>query len=272
MAKRRGEKAGRKLGGKVLLSFDVEEFDLPREHGGKISVKEGVKVSSQGLERILAVLERTGVRATFFVTGNFAKENPEAVRRIVETGHEIGAHGVDHFAPKPSDIAQARRIIEKAVGVRVEGYRQPRMGKQDYTELFRRGYKYDSSVNPAWIPGRYNNLSVPRGVYYRDEVAEIPTSVATKMRIPTFWLALHLFPFGVYLWLARRALKETEYLATYFHPWEFAEIRSFAEVPAYIKLNSGEKLARRLEKLIKKLRQDGAQFVTYREYLEQVSR
>ena len=38
---------------KVLLSFDVEEFDLPKEHGGEISLEEGVKVSAEGLEKIL---------------------------------------------------------------------------------------------------------------------------------------------------------------------------------------------------------------------------
>ena len=62
---------------KILLSFDVEEFDLPREHGGEISLEEGVKVSSDGLSKILELLERCEVRATFFVTGNFAKINPE---------------------------------------------------------------------------------------------------------------------------------------------------------------------------------------------------
>lgn len=264
-----GGKASRgSRGRKVLLSFDVEEFDLPREHGGKISVKRGVKVSSQGLERILKVLDRTGVKATFFVTGNFVAENPEIVKRIFAAGHEIGAHGVDHFNPKPSDVAQAKRIIERAVGGQVEGWRQPRMQKIEYRELKRCGYTYDSSVNPAWIPGRYNNLSVPRRAYEVEGVAEIPTSVATVFRVPVFWLALHVFPFGLYWWLAKRSLAETGYFATYFHPWEFAEIREFGEVPAYIKLNSGEKLVKRLEKLILKLKELDFSFVTYKQFIQ----
>ena len=43
--------------GKVLLSFDIEEFDLPREKGEAISLDEGIKVSSDGAERILKILE-----------------------------------------------------------------------------------------------------------------------------------------------------------------------------------------------------------------------
>jgi hypothetical protein len=40
------------MSGKVMLSFDVEEFDLPREHGGKILVEEGAEVSAEGLKKI----------------------------------------------------------------------------------------------------------------------------------------------------------------------------------------------------------------------------
>ena len=44
------------MSGKILLSFDVEEFDLPREHGAEISLKKGIKVSVEGLRRILDIL------------------------------------------------------------------------------------------------------------------------------------------------------------------------------------------------------------------------
>jgi len=120
---------------KVLLSFDVEEFDLPREHGGEISLEEGVKVSSDGLVKILALLRRSEVRATFFVTGNFASSRPDLVKEILKDGHEVACHGVDHFEPRASDIRESKKIVEKVAGVKVAGYRQPRMFKIDYAEL-----------------------------------------------------------------------------------------------------------------------------------------
>ena len=41
----------------ILLSFDTEEFDVPREHGVDFSLEEGMKVSVEGTNRILDVLK-----------------------------------------------------------------------------------------------------------------------------------------------------------------------------------------------------------------------
>ena len=255
------------MSGVALLSFDVEEFDLPKEHGEEISLEEGVKVSAEGLERILKVLKKTGVKVTFFVTGNFANSRPDLAREIRNAGHEIACHGVNHFEPGESDIVESKKIIEKIAGVKVTGYRQPRMGSINYDELKRCGYKYDSSVNPAFIPGRYNHLDVPRELFIENGIVEVPTSVATFMRVPLFWLALHLFPLMMYVGFAKMAVKKTGYFATYFHPWEFAEISSFKSVPSYIKHNSGKKMADRLFKVILKLQKKGYAFMTYENYV-----
>ncbi len=254
------------MSGLVLLSFDVEEFDLPRELGEKIPLEEGIKVSAEGLERILKLLKKTGVKATFFCTGNFAKARAEILKRMLIDGHEVACHGVDHFEPNQTDICKSKEIIEKVIGHKVVGYRQPRMQKIDYKELKRCGYKYDSSVNPVLIPGRYNNLKIPRKPFEKDKILEIPTSVATVFRIPLFWLALHLFPVSLYIWLARMSLKKTGYFATYFHPWEFVDLNRYKIVPKYIKRNSGIKLERRLEKVVRNLKKNYS-FVTYTEYV-----
>ena len=81
---------------KVLLSFDTEEFDVPREHGVDISMEESMRISRTGTIRILDVLRNNGVRATFFCTTNFASNAPDVMERIVAEGHEVAAHGCDH--------------------------------------------------------------------------------------------------------------------------------------------------------------------------------
>jgi len=248
---------------KVLLSFDVEEFDLPREHGGKITVKRGAGISSEGLEKILDVLFMEQVEATFFCTVNFAKEQPELVQRIIDDGHELACHGVDHYKPEALDAKRCKKYLEGHFGVKAVGWRQPRMQKIDYDKLAEWGYLYDSSVNPAFIPGRYNNLRVSRKPYLIGKIKEIPTSVATFMRVPLFWLALHLFPLGLYVRMAKMSIKKTGYFATYFHPWEFANLSDFKEVPFYIKKNSGDKLVERLTKVIKELKKTGYSFEKY---------
>ena len=60
----------------ILLSFDTEEFDVPREHGVEYSLEEGMKVSIFGTNRILDTLKENNVKATFFCTGNFAENAP----------------------------------------------------------------------------------------------------------------------------------------------------------------------------------------------------
>ncbi len=56
----------------VLLSFDTEEFDVPREHGVEIPFARSVAISVEGTVRILDALKHGGVRATFFCTADFA--------------------------------------------------------------------------------------------------------------------------------------------------------------------------------------------------------
>jgi hypothetical protein len=62
------------------------------------------------------------------------------------------------------------------------------------------------------------------------------------------------------------SLKKTGYFATYFHPWEFANIMERDNVPKYIKRNSGKKLISRLEKVVTALKESGYEFETYSEF------
>lgn len=138
----------------VLLSFDTEEFDVPREHGVEYdTLKEGMEVSKEGTCRILDVLKQNNVKATFFCTGNFATHAPEVMKRIMDEGHEVACHGVDHWEPKASDFRESKRIVEEVTGTEVRGYRQPRMFPVSDEEIATAGYWYNSSLNPALHSG-----------------------------------------------------------------------------------------------------------------------
>ena len=178
----------------ILLSFDTEEFDVPREHGVDFSLEEGMKVSIEGTNRILDVLKQNGVRATFFCTGNFAEHAPEVMQRIMNEGHEVACHGVDHWQPKETDFDVSKQIVERVTGRKVYGYRQPRMFPVSDSEIARVGYRYNSSLNPAFIPGRYMHLTAPRTWFMKGEVMQIPASVTPWIRFPLFWLSLHNLP------------------------------------------------------------------------------
>ena len=165
----------------ILLSFDTEEFDVPREHGVDFSLEEGMKVSKEGTNRILDVLKQNGVKATFFCTGNFAENAPEVMQRIM-------------WQPKETDFAVSKQIVERVTGCQVYGYRQPRMFPVSDSEIEKAGYRYNSSLNPAFIPGRYMHLTEPRTWFMKGGVMQIPASVTPLVRFPLFWLALHNLP------------------------------------------------------------------------------
>ena len=50
----------------ILLSFDIEEFDAPLEHGVELPFEEQMRTSVEGTRKILACLARHRVKATFF--------------------------------------------------------------------------------------------------------------------------------------------------------------------------------------------------------------
>lgn len=258
----------------ILLSFDTEEFDVPREHGVDYSLEEGMKVSVIGTNRILDVLKRNGVRATFFCTGNFAEHAPEVMKRIMDEGHEVACHGVDHWQPADTDFARSKEIVERITGQTVYGYRQPRMFPVLESEIRRVGYRYNSSLNPAFIPGRYMHLTEPRTWFMKDGVMQIPASVTPWLRFPLFWLSLHNLPQWLYHWLTRRTLNHDGYFVTYFHPWEFYELKEHPELkmPFIIRNHSGQQMTERLDSLIKMLKVRSHEFITFNEFAEKVNR
>lgn len=250
---------------KILLSFDTEEFDVPREKGVDIPLEESVRISSIGMTHILDILARHGVKATFFCTTNFAENAPDIMQRIINEGHEVAAHGCDHWNPLPSDVENSRRILRELTGCDILGYRQPRMFPVSEKEVARCGYLYNSSLNPTFIPGKYMHLSTPRRPFMQDGVLQIPASVTPRLRFPLFWLSYHHLPANTYLALAERTLRHDGYFTTYFHPWEFYDTTSRKDFKLSFVHNrrSGAPMVERLDMLIRRFLAMGAEFVTF---------
>lgn len=79
-----------------------------------------------GTEPVLAILERAGVRATFFLVGRQVERQPELVRRIVAAGHEVANHSYTHRRMIGSSEAHYEdEIARTAAALRREGARGP---------------------------------------------------------------------------------------------------------------------------------------------------
>ena len=114
-----------------------------------------------GIPRILRVLDRLGVRATFFVPGYSAERCPGICRAIRDAGHEIAHHGYLHEGAHGADAAeQERRLLrglaalDEVLGVRPTGYRAPNWELTYETPaiLARHGFVYDSGLMDADHP------------------------------------------------------------------------------------------------------------------------
>lgn len=119
----------------------------------------------------LDLLERIGVRATFFILGMTADAYPRLVEEIAARGHEIGSHGYAHhrvFDQTPDefheDIRRSVEVIEGITGQRPVGYRAPafsinRRTVWAYGALADLGFLWDSSQNDSpRIPNRIRNI------------------------------------------------------------------------------------------------------------------
>jgi peptidoglycan/xylan/chitin deacetylase (PgdA/CDA1 family) len=83
--------------------------------------------------RVLRLLDRLGVPATFFVLGAMADRTPDLLRQTVASGHEIGNHSYDHHHVAETDadgvvasIVRGADAIEAITGERPRFYRPPR--------------------------------------------------------------------------------------------------------------------------------------------------
>src|SRR5688500_7937690 len=239
----------------ILMSFDVEEFDMPLEYNQNLTIYEQMETGFKGLQATMSVINGMDAACTFFTTAHFANWFPDSIRQMSRK-HEIASHTFYHSQYKTADLLQSRLALEDLTGQPVYGLRIPRMMKVPMQDVIQAGYSYDSSVNPTWIPGRYNNLSLPRTVYYDENMLCVPASVSPGLRIPLFWLAFKNMPYNMFKYLAIQTLRKDGYLCLYFHPWEFTDIWEF-EIPGYAKRWSGEKLQQRLYRLINDLKAEG---------------
>jgi peptidoglycan/xylan/chitin deacetylase (PgdA/CDA1 family) len=131
------------------------------------------------IPRILRVLDRAGVRASFFIPGYTARRWPEVVRSIRDAGHEIAHHGFLHEGSRSSpggagsgeadEATEEARLVaglealDEVLGVRPTGYRAPNweMTYRLPALLVRHGFRYDSGLMDSDWPYLLATSSAP---------------------------------------------------------------------------------------------------------------
>jgi len=206
-------------------------------------------------QRLLELLRRHQLRATFFVLGWVAKHYPQLIRDIHAEGHEIGSHGFWHrliYRQSPdefrSDLRQSREVLQQIIGEPVIAYRAPSFSITAQSSwawqiLAEEGFCFDSSVFPIYhdrygIPNAdpaVHQVHTPSG-----SIWEFPLPVVRFLRwnVPVGgggYFRLYPLPLTRLL-LSRLNHRFGRPFVCYVHPWEID--------PQQPRLRCGSRLSR----------------------------
>jgi len=159
----------------VALSFDFDNETLSLRSGNTAPslLSSGEYGSRAGLPRILRLLERHQIAATFFIPAVSAKLYPDDVKRIAAAGHEVGVHGWIHEFTGGLEREDERILMERSIETLEELAGQKpvgiRTGSWEYSAntaalIQELGFLYDSSLMADDSPYEMVHEGQPTGV------------------------------------------------------------------------------------------------------------
>jgi peptidoglycan/xylan/chitin deacetylase (PgdA/CDA1 family) len=226
----------------AIVTFDVE-MDAPPYMDSWRGVDEG-------LPALLEMLEEKGVKATFFTLGLLAVKKPSAIKAVLDRGHEIGSHGLDHRRLDKLPLGEATRNIWLSLKLLREYY--------DVVSFRAPNLKLPLSLIPAL---KLLDVKVDSSIsWYKPPFKLSPVIEHGILRVPAS------YPSSV-LRLPRGALKTLfkpgpNYVIL-LHPWEFVGLR--CSFRPDLTIGVGGRVLGNLSMLIDYLRSHGYRFKTMRE-------
>lgn len=249
----------------VLLSFDVDNETIALRYGEPTvgSLSQGEYGARVGLQRVVDLLDRHGIPASFFIPAVSLRLNPHQVDVIQRAGHhEFAVHGWIHELNSRLEAEEERALLERAVdyltevtGERPVGYRAPSWNFSPNTLdiILDMGFIYDSSLMADDRPYEINARGEPTGT----------------VELPVEWIlddAPLLNPLGD-RYSSPRELMQV-YIDEFDRAWEERTMFLLTMHPHYIGHRSRVVI---LEGLIKHIQEKGgAWFATHRQAVEYV--
>lgn len=150
------------------------------------------------------------------------------------------------------EAARDRRFcafVQDASGQPVDGVRTPYLLPCPADRLRAAGFRYDASIHPTWVFGRYNNLRSSRRPWRQCGLLHLPISVVPFVRWPVSFLWYRAAGARLGRRLAHLAAVGAPYLHLYFHPWEAIEIHPLG-VPRWVAVRTGAAFVVALDDLL----------------------
>ena len=222
-----------------ILSFDIEDWFHILDNESTKSVNSWSKFESRveiGTDKILFLLEKHKVKATFFILGWIAEKYPHVVRKIANAGYEIGSHSHLHqlvydlnYDSFKTDLEKSIKTLEDITGKKVISFRAPgfsimKKNNWAFEVLHESGIKIDCSVFPA---GRAHGgmpeyrYAMPSILDYKGmRLKEFPINTTNFLSNQIIFSGggyFRLFPYG----MIERWTRNSSYIMSYFHPRDF---------------------------------------------------
>ena len=247
----------------LFLTFDLEEFDLPLDLCGiTIEEKHMYEITRRGVEEVIEILDRTGVKSTFFTTASFGTRYPNLIKSLLKGGHEIAFHGYKHsqkyskmgLRSAHEFIKKGKKMLEDVTGEKIIGFRSPWFFAPPAETLKKLGFEYDSSLHPTWVPGHYFNMRKPRSPYCKSGLKMLPISVTPLLRLPLSWLWFRNFGLTYAKVCTNLCMLDQPYVNIYLHPWEFVDLSTrngCSKLPLIIRRKTGGEMSRMVESYLR---------------------
>ncbi len=140
----------------VCLTFDHDHLSgfIARGLTSPTAISRG-EYDMVVIPRLVALLKRYDIKATFFTPGHTIDSTPEAVMPYIEAGHELAHHGWTHRLPvslsreeEEEEIVRGNISIKRVSGQTARGYRSPAwdLSPHSIELLLKHGIRYDSSL------------------------------------------------------------------------------------------------------------------------------
>jgi len=263
-----GSTAGIKNG----LSIDVEDWFCVSNFKHAIKYEDWDNQELRVVKntsRILDLLSKHKVKATFFVLGWIAERAPELIREIHRQGHEIATHGYSHTMITEMTRETFGEDLKKAIDITgrctegvILGFRAPSFTVTPKTTwalevLLENGIRYDSSIFPVSGHPDYGMPDSPLGVHeVIPGLVEAPLTVSEVLgkRIPCGGGGyFRLFPYALTRFLMRKCNAQGRPVIFYLHPWEIDPDQPRVDLPVIKRFrhyNNLDKTFGRLERLL----------------------
>lgn len=162
-------------------------LDLERDFGGRVNSYS----SLEDISHFSGVVRKNNLKLTTFAAAHIFDDRKDIIKKILDLDSEIELHSYSHnpyIQNEEKEIKKAKKTYIRFFGKKPLGYRAPKgiISKKGFETLYKENFEFDSSIFPAFLPGRYNNLKYPTQPFYYEkyDLIELPFSVIPNARVP----------------------------------------------------------------------------------------